>query len=117
MKVDSALSKRTHRGGRCGAVIDRDLNAAANLASLMEATGTASGVKTGRDTVPANVQREERIMDLAQGAPRRAARTAAPLRRDAGIGSHRHHPTCGSEARPLRRRQMGRTSERRSEST
>jgi hypothetical protein len=41
---------------RCdgGLVIDRDLNAARNLASLVEAVGTASGAGTGRGVAPAN---------------------------------------------------------------
>jgi hypothetical protein len=66
-----------HIGGtlwpRCriegGLVTDRDLNAAANLATLVESvtsTGTASGAGTGRDKLPVNAQGEQRSM----GSPR-----------------------------------------------
>ncbi len=69
VKAKLSLSERTYRCERCGLLIDRDLNAAANLASLVEAytsTGTASGAGTGQDTLLANAQGEERFM----GSPR-----------------------------------------------
>ena len=46
VRAELSLSERTYRCEHCGLVIDRDLNAAANLAGLVEAygtTGTASG--------------------------------------------------------------------------
>ena len=69
VKAKLSLSERTYRCERCGLVIDRDLNAATNLASLVESVtsiGTASGAGTGRDKLPANAQGEERFM----GSPR-----------------------------------------------
>ena len=61
-----SLSERAYRCD-CGLVLDRDLNAAHNLAGLVEAvTGTASGAGTGRGTAPANGRGEERSM----GSPR-----------------------------------------------
>jgi transposase len=69
VKAKLSLPERTYRCERCGLVADRDLNAAANLASLVESvtsTGTASGAGTGRDKLPVNAQGEERFM----GSPR-----------------------------------------------
>src|SRR5208282_1412690 len=58
-----ALSERTFFCEHCGLVIDRDVNAAANLAGLVKAsTGTASGAGTSRGKVPANAQEEEKFM-------------------------------------------------------
>jgi putative transposase len=62
VKTKLPRTERTFRCGRCGLVIDRDVNAAINLASLVEAVGTASGAETGRNPVPANAQGEERSM-------------------------------------------------------
>ena len=48
-KAKLSLSERTYRCEHCGLVVDRDANAAANLASLVESvisTGTASGAGT-----------------------------------------------------------------------
>lgn len=63
------LAERTWRC-ECGLVIDRDLNAARNLASLVEAItdnrGTGSGPGTGRGDSPASGRGEERFM----GSPR-----------------------------------------------
>lgn len=50
VKAKLSLSERTFVCQACGLVIDRDLNAALNLASLVEAIGTASGAGTGRAT-------------------------------------------------------------------
>ena len=49
----------------CGLVIDRDLNAAVNLAALVHATvtGTASGAGTGQGSL-AYAQGEERFTGL-----------------------------------------------------
>jgi putative transposase len=72
VKAKLPLSERTYRCCHCGLVIDRDLNAAANLASLVEtatSTGTASGAGTStllRRGSRANAQGEERFM----GSPR-----------------------------------------------
>ena len=62
VKAKLSLTQRTYRCEHCGLVIDRDVNAAINLASLVEAAGTASGAGTGRNPVPANAQGEERFM-------------------------------------------------------
>lgn len=62
VKATLSLTQRTYRCEHCGLVIDRDVNAAINLASLVEAVGTASGAGTGRNPVPANAQQEERFM-------------------------------------------------------
>lgn len=61
---------RAHLPLRCGLVIDRDLNAARNLAGLVEAVannrGTGSGPGTSRGDAPANGRGEERFV----GSPR-----------------------------------------------
>jgi putative transposase len=65
VKAKLVLSERTYRCDHCGLAIDRDANAATNLASRAEAfsnTGTASGAGTGRGTTPANAQGEDRFM-------------------------------------------------------
>ncbi len=62
VKAKLPRTQRTFRCGHCGLVIDRDLNAAINLASLVEAVGTASGAGTGRNQLPADAQGEERFM-------------------------------------------------------
>jgi len=68
-KPSLPLAERTYRC-ECGLVIDRDLNAARNLAGLAEAVaenrGTGSGPGTGRGDAPANGRGEERFM----GSPR-----------------------------------------------
>ena len=48
VKAKLSLSKRSFCCEGCGLVIDRDHNAALNLAALVVATGTASGAGTGR---------------------------------------------------------------------
>ena len=47
-KAKLSLSERVFCCEHCGLVIDRDHNAAANLAALVAAIGTASGAGTGR---------------------------------------------------------------------
>ena len=68
-KPSLPLSERTY-SCECGLAIDRDLNAARNLAGLVEAVadtpGTGSGPGTGRGGAPANGRGEERFM----GSPR-----------------------------------------------
>jgi putative transposase len=65
-KTKLSLAERTFRCEHCGLVIDRDLNAALNLASLAEVIGTASGAGTGQGTVLANAQGEEKSMATAR---------------------------------------------------
>jgi len=68
VKAKLPLACRTYRCDHCGLVLDRDRNAASNLASLAETvatTGTASGAGTSQHTL-ANVRGEERSM----GTPR-----------------------------------------------
>lgn len=62
MKAKLSLSEHTYCYEHCGLVIDRDHNAAINLASLVEAAGTASGAGTGHGTAVANARGEERFM-------------------------------------------------------
>lgn len=62
VKAKLSLTQRTFSCERCGLVIDRDFNAAINLASLVETIGTASGAGTGRNPLPANAQGEEKFM-------------------------------------------------------
>jgi len=68
-KPSLPLAERTYRC-ECGVVIDRDLNAARNLAGLAgavtDSAATGSGPETGRGDAPANGRGEERFM----GSPR-----------------------------------------------
>jgi hypothetical protein len=69
VKAKLSLSERTYRCEHCGLVADQALNAAANLASLVESVttiGTAAAAGTGRGKLPVNAQGEERFM----GPPR-----------------------------------------------
>lgn len=67
-KAKLSLSERTYRCEHCGRVADRDLNAAANLASLVESatsTGTASGAGTSTllpRSTRASAQGDEKFM-------------------------------------------------------
>ena len=67
-KAKLSVAERVFCCDHCGMVIDRDLNAAINLASLVETinTGTASGAGTSRDAIPANAQGEEKSMATAR---------------------------------------------------
>src|ERR1700736_2589218 len=69
VKTTLSLKERSFRCPRCALVIDRDTNAANNLASLAEAIGTASGAETGRGD-PTNARGEER---LQAGPPSRCS--------------------------------------------
>jgi putative transposase len=63
VKTKLTLSERTFCCEHCGLVVDRDANAAANLAALVKATtGTASGAGTSRGAASANAQGEEKFM-------------------------------------------------------
>ncbi|MGH9120739.1 MAG: zinc ribbon domain-containing protein, partial [Acidimicrobiales bacterium] len=69
VKAKLSLAERSFRCEHCGLVIDRDLNAAVNLAGLalaVQACGTASGAGTSQEPLLANAQGEERFM----GSPR-----------------------------------------------
>ncbi|MGD0983010.1 MAG: zinc ribbon domain-containing protein [Acidimicrobiales bacterium] len=64
VKAKLPLAQRTYRCEHCCLVLDRDRNAALNLASLAETiatTGTASGAGTSQHS-PANRRGEERSM-------------------------------------------------------
>ena len=67
VKAKLALSERSYCCEACGAVIDRDHNAALNLASLVAATGTASGAVTDRGS-PVNAPGEAKFMATARCA-------------------------------------------------
>ena len=66
IKAKLALSERTFCCEHCGMVLDRDHNAALNLASLAAEINstdrTASGAGTGRGAASANAQGEEKFM-------------------------------------------------------
>ena len=67
VKAKLALSERTYSCDHCGLVIDRDHNAALNLAALVAVTGTASGAGTDRGN-PVNAQGEAKFMATARCA-------------------------------------------------
>ena len=69
VKTTLSLHEPTFRCPHCALVIDRDRNAANNLASLAEAVGTASGAVTSRGD-PTNARGEER---LQAGPPSRCS--------------------------------------------
>ena len=91
VKTKLALSERSFCCEHCGMVLDRDHNAALNLASLAEANSTnrtASGAGTGRGTAPANAQGEAKYMATArcasancEGSAGRPGRTATAAER------------------------------------
>jgi putative transposase len=67
VKTKLALSERTFSCEHCWLVIDRDANAATNLATLGKgATGTASGAETDRGAASANAQGEAKFMPLGR---------------------------------------------------
>jgi putative transposase len=61
IKTKLTLRERIYNCEACGLVIDRDHNAALNLAALVAATGTASGAGTHRD-IPVNAQGDDTFM-------------------------------------------------------
>jgi putative transposase len=69
VKANLSLGERTFTCDACGLVMDRDFNAALNLASLVEAaeTGTASGAGTSQTTGLANAQEETSHPIAARG--------------------------------------------------
>lgn len=87
---------KTAKAKLCLAVIDRDLNAAVNLASLVEAvsTGTASGAGTStplplRSSVGANAQGEERFMAPARCSSLNCEDGTGPTRPDKTVTATR----------------------------
>ena len=67
VKAKLALSERSYNCESCGLVIDRDHNAALNLAALVAVTGTASGAATGQRQL-VNAQGEAKFMATARCA-------------------------------------------------
>jgi putative transposase len=67
LKAKLALSERSYNCGSCGLVIDRDHNAALNLAALVAVTGTASGAATDQRQL-VNAQGEAKFMATARCA-------------------------------------------------
>jgi putative transposase len=82
VKAKLPRTQRNFHCGRCGLIIDRDVNAAINLASLVEAVGTASGAGTGRNRVPANAQGEERFMPTGRCSSMNCEDGTGPSRPD-----------------------------------
>jgi putative transposase len=73
VKTKLSLRERIFRCDVCGLVIDRDLNAARNLASLVKAalinSGTASGAGTGQTSGLVNAQGDDKFMASARWSP------------------------------------------------
>jgi putative transposase len=67
LKAKLALSERAYKCESCGLVIDRDHNAALNLAALVAVTGTASGAATDQRQL-VNAQGEAKFMATARRA-------------------------------------------------
>ena len=80
VKAKLSVAERVFCCDHCGLVIDRDLNAAINLACLVETinTGTASGAGTSRDAIPANAQGEEKSMATARCSPVNCEDSSSP---------------------------------------
>lgn len=105
VKTKLSLAERTFRCGWCGLVMDRDHNAARNLAALMQATtyshsGTASGAGTGQRQL-ANAQGDGRFMPMGRWpsmncedgtGPRGPGKTATAARQQAA--ARRMSPTA-----------------------
>ncbi|MFZ2058719.1 MAG: zinc ribbon domain-containing protein [Acidimicrobiales bacterium] len=91
MKAKLPLACRSYRCDHCGLVIDRDRNAASNLASLagtIATTGTASGAGTSQHRL-ANGRGEERSMGTARcSSPNRQDGTS-PTRADKTVTATR----------------------------
>ena len=84
VKTKLSLAERTFTCQACGLVIDRDYNAALNLASLVEAaqTGTASGAGTSQTTGLANAQGETMYPAVTGCASRNCEDSTGPSGRD-----------------------------------
>jgi putative transposase len=82
VKAKLSLTQRIYQCEHCGLVMDRDVNAAINLASLVEAVGTASGAGTCRTPVPANAQGEERFMPTGRCSSTNCEDGTGPVRPD-----------------------------------
>ncbi|MGH9077199.1 MAG: zinc ribbon domain-containing protein [Acidimicrobiales bacterium] len=91
VRAKLSLAERTYRCEHCGLVLDRDRNAAANLASLVEAhTSTGTAAAAGASTLApqgsaANGRGEERSM----GSPR-----CSSMSRQDGTGPSRPDKTA-----------------------
>ncbi len=70
-KATLALSERVFRCEYCGAVVDRDLNAAANLAALVAAAGSGPEALNarGRDVRLAACEQSRRNREAGSGSP------------------------------------------------
>ncbi|MFE1510527.1 zinc ribbon domain-containing protein [Streptomyces sp. NPDC058726] len=75
MKAKLPLHVRTYECDACGLVIDRDDNAALNLAALAAACTTGTGVAGDQDTAPA--VSKPRGADRQTRATRRSRKAAA----------------------------------------
>lgn len=72
LKAKPSLAERIYPCDSCGPLADRDANAAANLAFLVESVtsiGTASGAGTGQELLLASARGKERFL----GLPRRSS--------------------------------------------
>jgi putative transposase len=109
VKAKLSLSERTYRCEHCRLVIDRDANAAANLACLVEtvtSTGTASGAGTStllRRGSRANAQGDDKFMPSGRWSSTNCEDgSTAPQRQLCRTVTH-HPATGGPEARPHRK--------------
>jgi putative transposase len=83
VKTKLPLHQRMFHCQRCGLVIDRDRNAAANLANLVEAdtySGTASGAGTGQNNPLVNGQGEEKFMPQGRCSSTNCQDSTSPTR-------------------------------------
>jgi IS605 OrfB family transposase len=105
VKAELSLSERTYRREHCGLVKDRDVNAAANLASLAEAasTGTASGAGTGQGSTLANAQGDVKVHAFGQVVVDELRRRQPWPSRPEAQDRHRRPATGGPEPRPRRK--------------
>ncbi len=107
VRAKLSLAERTYRCEHCGLVLDRDRNAAANLASHVEAhTSTGTAAAAGASTLAPQGQCCERtgggeVHGLAQVLLDEPSRRHRPI--PARQDRHRHPATGGTETRPRRK--------------
>jgi putative transposase len=79
-KATLALSERVFRCEHCGAVMDRDLNAAANLAALVAAAGSGPEAPNarGRDVRLDAVEQSRRNREAGSGSPHQTGALMPP---------------------------------------